>query len=142
MDALDREILNALQEDARISYRDLGRRVGLSANAAADRVRKLRRSGVIRGFTTLIDRTAQDRQGLLVFIDVRLRTDIMDEQFEQAVVRLPNVIEVLALAGEYDFMIRARVADASGLDPLLRALKHTAGVAHTSTRLVLKIILD
>ena len=142
MDAIDREILSALQEDARISYRDLGRRVSLSANAAADRVRKLRRSGVIRGFTTLIDRAAQDGHGLAVFIDVRLRSDTTDEQFEEAVVRLPNVTEVAHVTGDYDYMIRARVPGASALDPLIRALKHTAGVAHTSTRLILKIILD
>jgi Lrp/AsnC family leucine-responsive transcriptional regulator len=141
MDAVDREILSALQEDARISYQNLGRRVGLSANAAADRVRKLRRNGVIRGFTTLIDQAAQDGNGLAVFIDVRLRPDTTDEQFEEAVVRLPNVTEVVHVTGQYDYMVRARVAGASGLDPLIRALKHTAGVAHTSTRLVLKSIL-
>lgn len=139
---MDREILSALQEDARISFRDLGRRVGLSANAVADRVRKLRRDGVIRGFTTLVDRAAEDRHGLAIFIDVRLRSDTTDEQFEQAVVRLPNVTEVFHLTGEYDYLIRARVAGASGLDPLIRALKHTAGAAHTSTRLILKSVLD
>lgn len=45
MDRLDREILGILQQDARISYRDLGVRVGLSANATADRVRRMRREG-------------------------------------------------------------------------------------------------
>ena len=55
MDRLDREILGILQEDARISYRDLGVRVGLSANAAGDRVRRMRRDGVIRGFTVIVD---------------------------------------------------------------------------------------
>lgn len=97
---------------------------------------------MIRGFTTLIDRAAQDGQGLAVFIDIRLRPETTDEQFEQAVVRLPNVTEVVHVTGPYDYMIRARVGGASGLDPLIRALKHTAGVAHTSTRLILKTILD
>ncbi|MFG2794384.1 Lrp/AsnC family transcriptional regulator [Streptomyces sp. NPDC048419] len=142
MDDIDREILSALQEDARISFRDLGQRVGLSANAATDRVRKLRRTGVIRGFTTLVDLSARDRDGLVIFIDARLRPDTTDEAFEKAVVQLPGITEVIHVTGEHDYLIRARVADASGLDAVVRSLKHRAGVARTSTRLALRVVLD
>src|SRR4051812_650016 len=55
LDTLDREILGRLLADARLSYRDLGAAVGLSANAAADRVRRLRRTGAIRSFTAVLD---------------------------------------------------------------------------------------
>jgi len=58
MDARDRDILEALRSDARLSYRSLGAQVGLSANAAADRVRRLLVTGVIREFKTVIDETA------------------------------------------------------------------------------------
>ncbi|MFJ8027556.1 Lrp/AsnC family transcriptional regulator [Streptomyces sp. NPDC096311] len=142
MDTIDREILSTLQEDARISYRDLGRRVGLSANAAADRVRKMRRSGIIRGFTTLVDQAAQGSSGLVIFIDARLRPDTTDEQFEKDVVRLPGITEVIHVTGEYDYLLRARVSDATGLDALVRSLKRQAGVAHTNTRLALRIVLE
>ncbi len=60
MDGTDHAILGELAEDARISYRDLGRRIGLSANRTADRVRRLRSTGVIRGFTALVDPGAAD----------------------------------------------------------------------------------
>src|SRR5690349_4932656 len=55
MDETDSEILRLLREDGRLSWRDLGAAVGLSANAAADRVRRMRNDGVIRGFVALID---------------------------------------------------------------------------------------
>ena len=62
MDEIDGEILKVLREDGRISWRDLGAAVGLSANAAADRVRRLRRAGVIAGFTALVDPGAGGRR--------------------------------------------------------------------------------
>ena len=55
MDDIDREILGELTRNGRISFRDLGAAVGLSANAAADRVRRLRTAGVITGFTATVD---------------------------------------------------------------------------------------
>ena len=83
MDAIDREILGALMRNGRISYRDLGAAVGLSANAAADRVRRLRRDGVITGFTATVDQGAAGR-GLVALIDVRLAAAGTNEAFEEA----------------------------------------------------------
>ena len=60
-DPIDSEILRLLREDGRLSWRDLGAAVGLSANAAADRVRRLRQAGVITGFVALIDPAAGGR---------------------------------------------------------------------------------
>ena len=71
MDGTDREILGELMRNGRISFRDLGAAVGLSANAAADRVRRLRRDGIITGFTATVDPGAAGRL-LVALIDVRL----------------------------------------------------------------------
>ncbi|RSS60689.1 Lrp/AsnC family transcriptional regulator [Streptomyces sp. WAC06614] len=138
MDRLDREILGILQEDARISYRDLGVRVGLSANAAADRVRRMRRDGVIRGFTTVVDPAADTRGGLVVFIDVTLRQDTTNEEFERQVAKLPGIAEVVHVTGAHDYLVRARAADPAALDDLLRRLKREAGVAQSNTRIALR----
>lgn len=138
MDRLDREILGILQEDARISYRDLGVRVGLSANAAGDRVRRMRRDGVIRGFTVIVDPAADTRSGLVVFIDVSLRLDTTNEEFERSVLMLPGITEVVHVTGGHDYLIRATAADPMALDTLLRRLKRDAGVAHSTTRIALR----
>ncbi|WP_307715640.1 Lrp/AsnC family transcriptional regulator [Streptomyces sp. V4I23] len=151
MDGLDREILGVLREDARISYRDLGVRVGLSANAAADRVRRMVRDGTIRGFTTIVDPTAGPRPGLVVFIDITLRLDTTNEEFERSemevppaegwgrvVLKLPGITEVVHVTGAHDYLVRATAADAAELDALLRTLKREAGVAQSSTRIALR----
>lgn len=138
MDRLDREILGILQQDARISYRDLGVRVGLSANATADRVRRMRRDGVIRAFTVVVDPAADTSGGLVVFIDVTLRLDTTNEEFERQVSTLPGITEVVHVTGEHDYLVRARAADPAALDALLRRLKREAGVAQSSTRLALR----
>ena len=76
MDAIDREIVRTVQHDPRISYRDLGRAVGLSPNAAADRLRRLLRSGVLQ-ILAVVDPGADVR--LRVLIDVQLRQDQSDD---------------------------------------------------------------
>src|ERR687898_453306 len=81
MDATDREILGELMRNGRISFRDLGAAVGLSANAAADRVRRLRREGIITGFTANLEPGAAGR-GLVALIDVRLAAAGSNEEFE------------------------------------------------------------
>ncbi len=138
MDRLDREILGILQQDARISYRDLGVRVGLSANATADRVRRMRRDGVIRAFTVVVDPAADTAGGLVVFIDVTLRQDTTNEEFERQVAKLSGITEVVHVTGEHDYLVRARAADPAALDALLRRLKREAGVAQSNTRIALR----
>ena len=117
MDAIDREIVRTVQHDARISYRDLGRAVGLSPNAAADRLRRLLRSGVLQ-ILAVVDPGADVR--LRVLIDVQLRQDQSDDAFEAAIRDLP---------------------DAASLDRLLRELKRRTGVAATNTRVILRTTL-
>lgn len=138
MDRIDGEILSVLREDARISYRDLGVRVGLSANAAADRVRRMVRDGVIRGFTTLVDPTAASRAGLVVFIDITLRPDTTNEEFERVALKLPGITEVVHVTGAHDYLVRASAADPTALNALLGALKREAGVAQSHTRIALR----
>src|SRR4051812_49631924 len=87
MDAVDREILGELVRNARISYRDLGARVGLSANAAAERVRRLRRAGVITGFTATLDAGAAGRR-LHALVEVRMGAADTNDSFEAAVAGL------------------------------------------------------
>lgn len=141
MDAIDREILEELRRDARLPYRSLGARVGLSANAAADRVRRLVRTGVIRGFVALVDESARSDARLDLLVDARLRPDGDVAAFEGALVRLPAVTEAVHLTGRWDYQLRVRVPDVASIDELIRALKRDAGVAETQTRLVLRTAL-
>lgn len=138
VDAIDREIVGALQRDARMSYRDLGRAVGLSSNAAADRLRRLLRTGVL-SIMAIVDAGADAR--LRVLIDVRLQPEQSDDAFEAVLASFPTITEANHVTGAFDYLLRADLADAASLDGLLRELKQRAGVAATNTRVVLRTTL-
>jgi Lrp/AsnC family transcriptional regulator, leucine-responsive regulatory protein len=137
MDASDREILRMLREDARASWRDLGAAVGLSANAVADRVRRLRSEGVLRGFTTVEDPAAAGRV-LEALVGVTLAPDTDSDGFAAACSRLEPVAEVLHMAGVPDYQVRVACRDTGELDRLLRGLRRDLGAERTETRVILR----
>jgi Lrp/AsnC family leucine-responsive transcriptional regulator len=137
MDATDSEILRLLREDGRLSWRDLGAAVGLSANAAADRVRRLRAEGVIRGFVALVDPAAGGRN-LEALVGITLSPGVDSDQFAVEASRLAQVIEVLHLTGAPDYQLRVACRDTAELDTLLRTLRLRHGAADTDTTIVLR----
>jgi Lrp/AsnC family leucine-responsive transcriptional regulator len=136
LDEIDREILSLLAHDARLSFRSLGAAVGLSPNAAADRVRRLQREGVIAGFTVLIDPAAAGRR-LEALVEVRLASDWDDERFEAAVARLATVLEDVHVTGRTDHQLRLACRDTAELNATIRTLRRDCGAAETETRIVL-----
>src|SRR5918997_2406297 len=137
MDATDSEILRLLREDGRLSWRELGAAVGLSANAAADRVRRLRQAGVILGFVALIDPAAGGRH-VEALIGVTLARGTDSDAFAVLASRLEPVTEVLHLSGAPDYQLRVACRDTAELDALLRTLRNRAGAADTETTIVLR----
>ena len=137
MDPTDSEILKLLRDDGRLSWSDLGAAVGLSANAAADRVRRMRRVGVITGFAALVDPAAGGRR-LEALVGVVLGPGTDSDEFAVAAAALEPVTEVLHLAGAPDYQLRVACRDTAELDQLLRALRLRLGAADTETKIVLR----
>ena len=140
MDALDREILTELRRNARISFRDLGDLVGLSANATAERVRRLERSGVVTGYTVLVDESAAGMR-IVVLMDVRLKPGTPAKKFEDVIVRMPAVTDCEHLTGHFDYQMRVACQDVAELDSIIHTLKTSAGVIETSSRLALRVVV-
>ncbi len=107
MDAIDRKIVSALQADGRLTNQELADRVGLSPSPCLRRVRNLERSGVIRGYTAVID---QERYGLPinVFVSIRLerQTDAALKAFERGIEGLDEVMECYLMTGSRDYLLR------------------------------------
>ena len=137
LDPIDSEILRLLREDGRLSWRDLGAAVGLSANAASDRVRRLRQAGVITGFVALVDPAAGGRH-VEALIGVTLARGTDSDAFAVLASRLEPVTEVLHLSGAPDYQLRVACRDTAELDALLRTLRNRAGAADTETTIVLR----
>lgn len=140
MDAIDREILSALVDDARLSYRELGERVSLSANATAERVRRLRENGVIAGFRAIIDPAAAGRT-LVALMDVRLESPDVSQRFEKLIDQLEEVTDAAHVTGRFDYSIRVATHDPKDLDRLIRMLKTKGGVVETDTRIALRTVV-
>ena len=105
LDAIDRQILHHLQENARISNVELARAVGLSPSPCSRRVRDLEKAGIVKEYVTLIDPAAAGLS-VSVFINVTLDKQVEQdlEVFESAVRELPEVMECYLMTGDSDYL--------------------------------------
>ncbi|MFL6575389.1 MAG: Lrp/AsnC family transcriptional regulator [Povalibacter sp.] len=112
LDRFDRAILQALQLDGRVTNSTLAERVNLSESACLRRMRALEEAGIIEGYTARIN---QQRAGCPVNVFVNITLERQDEvdlrKFEEAVRKIPEVMECYLMTGEYDYTLRVVVAD-------------------------------
>jgi len=112
LDAIDRHILNALQRDGRLQNVELAKEVGLSPSPCLRRVRLLEEAGVIERYVAVLN-AAKIGKGLTVFTRVWLTGQDAEtvNNFTEAVLRLPEVVECHLMAGDCDFLLRIVAAD-------------------------------
>ena len=120
LDKYDRNILNVLQQNGRISFTDLGKQVGLTTTPCIERVRKLERAGFIKGYSARLS-AKQLGKGLVVFVQISLdRTSKKTfEDFRRSIQGIPSVQECYLVTGSFDFLVKARVKDMSSYRDLL-----------------------
>ena len=141
MDAIDIAILRRLMERARTTWAELGSLLGLSAPAAADRVRKLEEAGVIRGYAALVDPEAAGC-GLGAFVSVTLERADDRRAFLDMVRSLPEILECHHVAGAEDHILKLRCADTRELERLISdRLKSVPGV-RTRTGVILSTVKE
>jgi Lrp/AsnC family leucine-responsive transcriptional regulator len=137
MDTLDKKALTFLMRNGRATWADLGELLGLSAPSAADRVRKLEEAKVITGYAALLDATALGYP-LTAFIFVTLAGQRNRATFLRAIAKMDQVTECHHVAGDDDYLLKARCRTTADLDHLLaHQLKQKLGIARTRTTIVL-----
>jgi len=133
LDATDRNILNRLQADGRMTNAELAERVHLSPSACLRRVNRLEAQGVISGYAMLVNAEALGL-GTTVFVEVTLTGQAEDllTDFETAVREVPAVMECYLMAGDADYLLRAVVADVQDFERIhkeyLSRLPHVARI--------------
>lgn len=140
VERIDRQILDVLEQDGRITWRDLAERVHLSPTAVADRVRRMERVGVIRGYSVRVDPEALGRTVRAV-VDVSLGAGDQVDRFEAALAERKEVVFAAYVTGTADYSINVECEGADGLDRFVRWLRADAGVARTETKLLLRVVL-
>lgn len=136
-DERDRRILGFLQEDARLSNAEIARDLGIAPSAVLERIRKLERSGAIRGYSARLD-PEQLGAGLLAFVFVQVDERLSDESAAERIAALPEVQEVHHVAGEDCYLVKVRCASTAALGRLLREeFGAIANVRRTRSTIVL-----
>jgi Lrp/AsnC family leucine-responsive transcriptional regulator len=142
LDAIDRKILEALQDDGRISNVDLAARVHLSAPQCLRRVRALEERGVIRGYRALAE---PQRLGLGVTAYVHLNIDAdafgRVRDIEAMIRSFPQILECYTVSGDYDYLLKVVARDLKSLSQFLTdRLMQTPGVADVRSMICLEEI--
>jgi Lrp/AsnC family transcriptional regulator, leucine-responsive regulatory protein len=131
----DRVIITLLSREGRMSFTELARRTGLSVSAAQQRVRRLERRGVIRGYTAVID---PDSAGLplTAFISVKPFDPAAPDDTPERLAHLTAIEACHSVAGEENYILKVRVASPARLEDLLQEIRSAASVS-TRTTIVL-----
>jgi Lrp/AsnC family leucine-responsive transcriptional regulator len=136
MDDVDRQLVGSLLVDARASWAELGRVVGLSAPSVADRVARLERDGVITGYHAAVS-PAQVGLGVSALVGVYQQEGTDAERLVDALRTITEIEDCWFVAGDEELMVRLRVADVDALERALSRLRQVKGVSRTRTTVVL-----
>jgi Lrp/AsnC family transcriptional regulator len=141
MDAIDRKILTALQDDAGLSVAEIGSRVGLSSTPCWKRIQRLEAEGVIRKRVALLD---PDKVGLGITVFVSIETGDHSQawldRFAEMVRALPEVMEFYRMAGDVDYMLRVVVPDIAGYDAFYKRLIGSIPLKNVTSRFAMERI--
>ncbi len=144
MDRIDLKILAELQADARLSVVELSRRVGLTKTPCAVRLRRLQKSGVIRGYHAELDPEAVGA-GHIVVVQVLLSsTSAQDlKRFNEAVMRIPEIESCHMIAGDFDYLLKVRTRDITEYRKVMgERISELPCVKQTHTYVVMEVVKD
>jgi Lrp/AsnC family leucine-responsive transcriptional regulator len=134
LDNIGRQILRTLQENGRVSFSELGRMVGLSSPAVAERVRRMEEAGYIMGYKTIVN---QEKLGfpITVFVNVDVNGERVNEARE--IIRgIPEITEAYHLSGEHGLMLKVAIAS---MDHLESIIDRVGECGATTTSMVLSM---
>src|SRR5215471_4853122 len=137
LDAIDRKLLALVQDDAKLSQAELAKSVGLTAPSVNERIRKLERGGVIRGYVALLNERKLGHD-ITAFVEVFIEHPKFEAGFIEAVSTLDEVLECHHITGEFSLLLKVKVADMAAFRKLLiEKLNTVRGVRQTRTLIVL-----
>lgn len=141
LDGTDRRILALLQENAKLTFSEVGSEVGLSSTAVKRRVDRLQQDGVIVGYGARINPRALG-EGIEALIEVYCAERVAPADVGRSLEGLPQVLAAFTVSGEADAVIRARVGSIADLEKFVERLRRDANVVRTKTLIVLSTLID
>jgi Lrp/AsnC family transcriptional regulator, cysteine-sensing transcriptional activator len=141
IDAVDKKILEILQNDSTVAITEIADRVGLSTSPCWRRVQKLEESGVIRARVVLLDPDKLN-VGVTVFVAVRTNQHELEwlENFAKAVRDIPEVVEFYRMSGDIDYLLRVVVPDIAAYDAFYKRLIQRVKLVDVSSSFAMETI--
>ncbi len=136
MDLIDYKLLACLKENSRENATNIGAKINLSTSAVIERIKKLENSGVIEGYTTIINQSVLGRE-IMAFIYVSLEHPKYNEEFIHLVNENTSIAECHYIAGDFDFILKVITQKGNTLEEVLNYIKSINGVSLTRTSVVL-----
>ncbi|MCB1386038.1 MAG: Lrp/AsnC family transcriptional regulator [Nitratireductor sp.] len=144
LDKIDRSILSALQENARISNVDLAQRIGLSQSACLRRVQILESEGVIESYQAVISNRALG-QTITAIIQITLQGQSEEQlrKFESAVERCPYIVACFLMSGQSDYVIRVNARDMDHFEQIHKHwLSTLPGVSRMLSSFAMRVVVN
>ncbi|WP_217265466.1 MULTISPECIES: Lrp/AsnC family transcriptional regulator [Thermomonospora] len=132
MEEMDRQIIALLARDGRMSFTDLAKETGLSVSAVHQRVRRLQKRGVIKGFTAQLD-AEQIGLPLTAFVSIKPIDPAAPDDAPERLAHLPQIEACHSVAGEESYILKVRVATPNDLEELLQQIRAAANVSTRTT---------
>ena len=136
MDHIDAGIIRCLTQDARMNASQISQQVNLSVSAVIERMKKLEASGLIRGYTAVIDERMAGF-GMQAMITIRLEHPKYNPEFARQMQAHECVMECFYITGDFDYMARISAGSTEELTKVLHDIKQIPGVSLTRTYVVL-----
>jgi Lrp/AsnC family transcriptional regulator, leucine-responsive regulatory protein len=142
LDEIDRKILRALQQDARLTTAQLADKIALSTTPCWNRLKRLETQGYIDGYVALLN---QEKLGLPETVIIEVTLDRHDEEvlarFGRLLADLPEVIEAYLTTGDYDYLVKVAVESPAGYERFLREkLYRIPGIRHSRSSFALRCL--
>jgi DNA-binding Lrp family transcriptional regulator len=141
VDVLDQRIISRLVADARSSYSEIGKAVGLSAPAVKRRVDRLLDTGVLRGFTAVVNPEALG-WGTEAFVEVHCIGNVRPDRIRARLLPLPEVVAAYTVSGAADAIVHLRAGSIHHLEDALERLRAVDMIDRTVSTVVLSRLLD
>ena len=141
LDDTDERVLGELTENARATFAEIGQRVNLSAPAVKRRVDRMIAEGVIKGFTTVVDRNALG-WNTEAYVQVFCQGNIAPDRLRAAWVNMPEVVSAATVTGTPDALLHVLARDMRHLEAALERIRTSADIERSESIVVLSNLID
>jgi len=143
MDKIDTNILQALKKNARASLKDISMQINLSIPSTSERLRKLEQSGIIRGYTVLLDNQKLEKSfTCLCMIALMEDSFCLQKKFRQFILQSPEIVECHCVTGECEYVLKVVTNSIKTLEALLLSFRTDYGIVKSHTYAVLSTVKD